>query len=74
MIGLSVLLLGIGLGLRHAIDTDHVVVVSALVQREHGVWRAARIAALWGAGHTIALLSMGLGLAVLVRTATSGAP
>jgi len=60
MTGLSVLLLGIGLGLRHATDADHVVVVSALVQREPGVWRAARIAALWGAGHTVAFLALGL--------------
>ncbi|MCU0686879.1 MAG: hypothetical protein MUF34_32305 [Polyangiaceae bacterium] len=60
MTGLWVLLLGIGLGLRHAIDTDHVIVVSALVQREPGVWRAARIAALWGAGHTVAFLTLGL--------------
>ena len=59
MTGLSVLLLGIGLGLRHATDADHVVVVSALVQREPGVWKAARIAALWGAGHTVAFLALG---------------
>jgi len=60
MTGLSVLLLGIGLGLRHATDADHVVVVSTLVQREPGVWRAARIAALWGAGHTVTFLALGL--------------
>jgi nickel/cobalt transporter (NicO) family protein len=60
MTGLSMLLLGIGLGLRHATDADHVVVVSVLVQREPGVWKAARIAALWGAGHTVAFLALGL--------------
>jgi nickel/cobalt transporter (NicO) family protein len=60
MTDLSVLLLGIGLGLRHATDADHVVVVSALVQREPGVWKAARVAALWGAGHTVAFLALGL--------------
>lgn len=60
MTSLSVLLLGIGLGLRHATDADHVVVVSTLVQREPGAWRAARIAALWGAGHTAAFLVLGL--------------
>jgi nickel/cobalt exporter len=60
MTSFSVLLLGLGLGLRHATDADHVVVVSALVQREHGMWRAARIAALWGAGHTVAFLALGL--------------
>jgi nickel/cobalt transporter (NicO) family protein len=60
MTGLSVLLLGIGLGLRHATDADHVVVVSALVQREPGIWRAARVAVLWGIGHTAAFLGVGL--------------
>jgi len=60
MNSLSVLLLGIGLGLRHATDVDHVVVVSALVQREPGIWRAARIAALWGLGHTAAFLAVGM--------------
>ena len=60
MNGWSVLLLGIGLGLRHATDADHVVVVSALLQREPGVWRAVRVAALWGAGHTAAFLGLGL--------------
>jgi hypothetical protein len=34
--------------------------VSGLVQREPGAWRAARIAALWGAGHTVAFLALGL--------------
>ncbi len=62
MTGLSVLILGIGLGLRHATDADHVVVVSVLVQRESGTWRAARIAALWGAGHTVAFLALGLAI------------
>jgi nickel/cobalt exporter len=57
---LGVLLLGLGLGLRHATDADHVVVVSALVQREQSVWRAARVAALWGVGHTVAFLALGL--------------
>lgn len=65
MTGLSVLLLGIGLGLRHALDADHVVVVSAMVQREPGTWRAARIAALWGAGHSVAFLALGLLIVVV---------
>jgi hypothetical protein len=60
MTGMSVLLLGIGLGLRHATDADHLVVVSALVQREPGVRRVVRIAALWGAGHMVAFLALGL--------------
>jgi nickel/cobalt transporter (NicO) family protein len=60
MNGLSVLLLGVGLGLRHATDADHVVVVSTLLQREPGVGRAARVAALWGLGHTLTFFGIGL--------------
>lgn len=56
----SALLLGIALGLRHATDADHVVVVSALVQREPSILKAARVAALWGAGHTTTFLGLGL--------------
>jgi sulfite exporter TauE/SafE len=65
MNGLSVLLLGVGLGLRHATDADHVVVVSALLQREPGVVRAARVAALWGLGHSAAFLGLGLAVVLL---------
>jgi nickel/cobalt transporter (NicO) family protein len=56
----SVLLLGMGLGVRHAADADHLVVVSTLVQREPSVLRACRVAAMWGAGHTSAFLALGL--------------
>ncbi|MEY4544713.1 MAG: hypothetical protein RL685_908 [Pseudomonadota bacterium] len=58
--GASVLLLGVGFGLRHALDVDHVVVVSTLLQRDRSAWRAACIAASWGAGHTAAFLGLGL--------------
>jgi len=56
----SILLIGFGLGLRHAIDPDHVVVVSALARDEASAWRSVRVAALWGAGHTASLLGVGL--------------
>jgi high-affinity nickel permease len=63
--GFSALLVGLGLGLRHALDADHVVVVSTMLQREPGFWRAARIAALWGAGHSVAFLTVGLMIVVV---------
>jgi len=60
MLDLSALVLGLGLGLRHATDADHVAVVSAMLQREPGVLRAMRVAALWGLGHTVSFLALGL--------------
>ncbi len=51
--------LGFLLGLRHAADADHVVAVTAIVAREPAVGRAARVGALWGLGHALALLGAG---------------
>ena len=56
---LTAILLGALLGLRHATDADHVVAVTAIVSRERSVARAAGIGALWGVGHTLALLVVG---------------
>lgn len=52
---------GIGflLGLRHALDADHVVAVTTIVSRERTFGRAAFIGTLWGIGHTISLLLVG---------------
>jgi ABC-type nickel/cobalt efflux system permease component RcnA len=54
--------LGIGLlfGLKHATEVDHVVAVSTIVSQHRNVWRSAVVGALWGAGHTAALLITGL--------------
>jgi ABC-type nickel/cobalt efflux system permease component RcnA len=55
-------LLGLGLlfGLKHATEVDHVVAVSTIVSRHRNVWRSAMVGALWGAGHTAALLVTGV--------------
>jgi high-affinity nickel-transport protein len=53
------LLLGIVLGMRHATDADHVVAVSTIVTRRPGLPGALRVGALWGAGHTFAVLLAG---------------
>lgn len=51
------------LGLRHASDPDHLVAVTSLVAAEHGdVRAAARIGTYWGAGHALALVSLGVPL------------
>lgn len=50
------------LGLRHAADPDHVVAVSTLVAgtEDQPSRAAARLGALWGAGHALALLVLGM--------------
>lgn len=59
---LSILVLGFVLGMRHATDADHVVAVSTIVSRERGIRSAAWIGALWGAGHTITIFAVGVGI------------
>jgi hypothetical protein len=54
------------LGLRHATDPDHLMAVTSLVARDpSGARSAARLGAVWGAGHGTALLLIGLPLILL---------
>ena len=55
----AILLLGFVLGLRHATDADHVVAVTTIVTRDRTLGGAAKIGALWGAGHTLTILLVG---------------
>jgi ABC-type nickel/cobalt efflux system permease component RcnA len=52
--------LGFLLGLRHALEPDHVAAVSTFVSQEHGVLRSCLRGTLWGIGHTAALLAAGI--------------
>lgn len=56
---LSVLLLGFFLGMRHATDADHVIAVATIVSRARSLRGAAWIGALWGIGHSVAILAVG---------------
>lgn len=55
-------ILGIGLlfGLKHAMEVDHVIAVSTIVSQHRNVLRSALVGAMWGAGHTAALLVTGV--------------
>jgi ABC-type nickel/cobalt efflux system permease component RcnA len=63
-------LLGLGLifGLKHATEVDHVVAVSAIVSEHRNVFRSALVGALWGAGHTVSLVIVGV-LVLVFRVA-----
>ena len=56
----TVLGLGFFLGLKHALDVDHLVAVSTIVSERKGFWNSSIVGALWGLGHTASLLAVGL--------------
>ena len=71
MIGfLSLVLLGFLLGVRHAIDPDHVVAVTAMATQQPSWRRATRVGALWGIGHTATIMTVG-GAIILFRVVIS---
>ena len=49
---------GIGfiLGLRHALDPDHVVAVSTIASEQRGLMRSSLIGGFWGVGHALSLM------------------
>ena len=65
-LGLS--LFGLLLGIRHAVDPDHVVAVTAIVTGQRSVRNAGMIGAMWGVGHTFTILLVG-GAIIVFRIA-----
>src|SRR5438105_3571888 len=57
---LSVLGLGFVLGLKHALDPDHMVAVSTIVSESNSVKRSSLVGTFWGLGHTLSLLCAGV--------------
>lgn len=55
------------LGVRHALEPDHLAAVSTLVSEERSSYRAALLGVSWGLGHTSSLVIVGTAL-VLLRT------
>ncbi len=62
----SAAVLGFVLGLRHALDPDHVVAVSTIVTGEPDWRRSSLIGSFWGLGHAASLLTLG-GVIVALR-------
>ncbi len=54
------LFFGFLLGMEHALDADHVVAVSTMVSHSRSFWRSSLIGIVWGIGHTLTLLMVGL--------------
>jgi cytochrome c biogenesis protein CcdA len=69
---LTLLLFGLLLGMRHALDADHVAAVASLATRSATRRDTIRLAAAWGLGHTATLMMLGGALAVLDFALPSG--
>jgi hypothetical protein len=57
--------LGSLLGMRHALEPDHLAAVTTLVSAERSGYRAALLGVFWGLGHTLALVLAGAALVLL---------
>ncbi|HMB82007.1 MAG TPA: hypothetical protein VKI43_18155 [Vicinamibacterales bacterium] len=57
--------LGSLLGMRHALEPDHLAAVSTLVTGERNSYKAAFLGVCWGLGHTFSLIVVGTVLVVL---------
>ena len=64
----AALALGVILGMRHALDPDHVVAVSTIVGEYRNPLRSFWVGVSWGLGHTTTLLVIGLIIIVLQLT------
>ena len=65
---LSVILLGLLLGLQHATDPDHVAAVATIVSRRPRFSSGALIGAFWGFGHTLTIVGVGGAIILLNLT------
>jgi ABC-type nickel/cobalt efflux system permease component RcnA len=64
----SVLVLGLLMGMRHALEADHLAAVATLATRSRGVRGTILRGVVWGLGHTLTLGLVG-GICLLLGTA-----
>ena len=62
---LGVLLLGLLIGLQHAVEADHLAAVASLTTRGKNLRDAARLGSAWGVGHSLTLLLFGGGVLLI---------
>jgi high-affinity nickel-transport protein len=56
---MAVILAGFIVGMRHAIDPDHIAAVGAMFSRDRGAARAVLTGFSWGLGHSVTILLAG---------------
>jgi len=55
----SLLLLGFFIGMRHALEADHVAAVASITSNSTSMKQAIKLGSIWGLGHTITLFLFG---------------
>ncbi|HEV7859145.1 MAG TPA: hypothetical protein VGO91_11055 [Pyrinomonadaceae bacterium] len=61
----TVLAFGFVLGLKHAVEADHLAAVSTIVSERKSLLSSSLVGGLWGIGHTISLLIAGIAVMLL---------
>lgn len=67
----TILILGFLIGMRHALDADHVAAVASLIVSKKSVRSSVWQGAIWGVGHTLTLFMIG---AIVLLSETSVSP
>lgn len=62
---LTALPFGFLLGVKHALDADHIVAITTIVSRSNSLLRSIMVGLIWGIGHTITLFAVGFAVLVL---------
>ncbi len=62
----SILFFGFLLGLKHAVEADHLAAISTIVAERKNALSSTLVGGLWGVGHTVSLLVVG-GLVVFLK-------
>ena len=62
---ISILGAGLVIGLRHAIEADHLAAISTIVSERRSLLSSSLIGGLWGVGHTLSLLAAGIVVIIL---------
>ena len=65
---LGILLLGLAIGMQHALEADHVAAVSSIAARQSSVRRIVTLGAVWGLGHTVTLMAVAGGAVAFSAT------
>jgi hypothetical protein len=56
----SILIAGLVIGLKHAVEADHLAAISTIVSERRSLLSSSLVGGLWGIGHTLSLLAAGI--------------